>query len=72
MAPEQGWSMKLLSAAVFVLQGALGVNTALFSFSFVVFNFLATATTPLIAAAVSAGNREQVPVPLHPPRHPGS
>lgn len=53
--------MLLLSAALTRSQGALGVNTALFSFCFVVFNFLATATTPLIAAAVSAGDRQQVP-----------
>lgn len=37
---------------------ALGVNTALFSFAFVVFNFLATATTPSIAKAVAQGDRE--------------
>ncbi len=55
-------SLMLRSPALNPAQGALGVNTALFSFSFVVFNFLATATTPLIAAAVSAGNREQVPL----------
>lgn len=41
-------------------QGALGINTALFSFSFVVFNFLATATTPLVATALSSGDKQQV------------
>lgn len=41
------------------LQGALGVNTSLFAFFFVVFNFLATATTPMIAAAVSASDTKQ-------------
>mmetsp|Transcript_1784 Transcript_1784/g.6392 ORF Transcript_1784/g.6392 Transcript_1784/m.6392 type:complete len:505 (-) Transcript_1784:520-2034(-) len=35
---------------------ALGVDTALFSFAFVVFNFLATATTPIVAQAVASGN----------------
>jgi putative MATE family efflux protein len=40
-------------------QAALGVNTSLFSFAFVVFNFLSVATTPTIAAAVSAGRRDQ-------------
>eukprot|EP00878_Enallax_costatus_P012975 GHUV01013552.1.p1 GENE.GHUV01013552.1~~GHUV01013552.1.p1 ORF type:complete len:468 (+),score=125.24 GHUV01013552.1:726-2129(+) len=35
---------------------ALGINTSLFSLSFVVFNFLATATTPMVAAAVSSHN----------------
>ena len=39
---------------------ALGVNSALFSFSFVVFNFLATATTPLVAAALAQGDAEKV------------
>jgi hypothetical protein len=39
-----------------VLQAALGVNTSLFTLSFVVFNFLATATTPAVAAAVGARN----------------
>jgi MATE family multidrug resistance protein len=35
---------------------ALGVNSALFTFSFLVFNFLATATTPLVATAIAAGD----------------
>jgi putative MATE family efflux protein len=35
---------------------ALGVNSALFTFSFLVFNFLATATTPLVATALAAGD----------------
>ena len=35
---------------------ALGVNTALFGFAFFVFNFLAYATTPLIAADVGRGD----------------
>lgn len=38
---------------------ALGVNSALFTFSFVVFNFLATATTPVVAAALAVGDRER-------------
>ncbi|KAL4425326.1 hypothetical protein ABPG75_009342 [Micractinium tetrahymenae] len=38
---------------------ALGVNSALFTFSFVVFNFLATATTPMVAAALSVGDRHR-------------
>lgn len=38
---------------------SLGVNTGLFSFAFVVFNFLATATTPLLAASLASGDREQ-------------
>lgn len=36
---------------------ALGLNSALFTFSFVVFSFLASATTPLIAAADAAGDK---------------
>ncbi len=36
---------------------ALGVNTALFGFAFFVFNFLAYATTPLVAGAVGRGDR---------------
>jgi MATE family multidrug resistance protein len=36
---------------------ALGVNTSLFTLSFVVFNFLATATTPAVATAVGAHDR---------------
>ncbi len=42
-----------------VLQGALGVNTSLFAFAFVVFNFLTTATTPMIAAAVASNDARQ-------------
>ena len=38
---------------------ALGVNSALFTFSFVVFNFLATATTPMVAAALAVGDSER-------------
>jgi MATE family multidrug resistance protein len=38
------------------LQAALGVNTSLFTLSFVVFNFLATATTPAVASAVGCRN----------------
>lgn len=38
---------------------ALGVNSALFTFSFVVFNFLATATTPVVAAALAVEDRER-------------
>ncbi len=41
-------------------QAALGVNSALFSFAFVVFNFLAVATTPLVAAALAAGDEKKV------------
>ena len=37
---------------------ALGVNTAVFSLAFVVFNFLAYGTTPLVARAVGRGDRE--------------
>jgi hypothetical protein len=37
-------------------QAALGVNTSLFTLSFVVFNFLATATTPAVASAVGSRN----------------
>jgi Na+-driven multidrug efflux pump len=40
-----------------VSQAALGVNTSLFALCFAVFNFLATATTPLLASAVAAGDR---------------
>ena len=36
---------------------ALGVNTSVFSFSFVVFNFLAYGTTPMVARAVARGDR---------------
>jgi len=38
---------------------ALGVNSALFTFSFIVFNFLTTATTPLVATALSTGDRRR-------------
>lgn len=37
---------------------ALGVNTSLFSLAFVVFNFLAYGTTPLVARAVGRGDRD--------------
>jgi hypothetical protein len=37
---------------------ALGVNSALFTFSFVVFNFLATATTPMVASSLALGDRQ--------------
>ncbi len=36
---------------------ALGVNTAVFSMTFVVFNFLAYGTTPMVAREVGRGNR---------------
>ncbi len=36
---------------------ALGVNTAIFALSFVVFNFLAYGTTPMVARAVGRGDR---------------
>ena len=36
--------------------GALGVNAAIFSMTFVVFNFLAYGTTPMIARAVGRGD----------------
>lgn len=39
---------------------ALGVNTALFSLAFLLFGWLATATTPLIATALARGDKEQV------------
>lgn len=38
---------------------ALGVNTALFTLAFVVFNFLAYGTTPRVARAVGRGDREE-------------
>lgn len=38
-------------------QAALGVNNSLFGFAFVVFNFLSTATTPTVAAALSTKDR---------------
>lgn len=39
--------------------GALGVNSAVFAFTFVIFNFLAYGTTPQIGRAVGRGDREQ-------------
>jgi MATE family multidrug resistance protein len=39
---------------------ALGVTGAIFGFAFVLFNFLAYATTPLVARAVGAGNTGEV------------
>jgi putative MATE family efflux protein len=36
---------------------ALGVNTAIFTLAFVVFNFLAYGTTPMVARAVGRGDR---------------
>ncbi|MDH3399104.1 MAG: MATE family efflux transporter, partial [Acidimicrobiia bacterium] len=38
--------------------GALGVNAAVFSLAFVLFNFLAYGTTPLVAAAWGERDRE--------------
>ncbi len=38
---------------------ALGVNTSVFSLAFVVFNFLAYGTTPLVARAVGRGDRAE-------------
>ncbi len=38
---------------------ALGVNAALFSLAFVIFNFLAYGTTPRVARAVGRGDREE-------------
>ena len=38
---------------------ALGVNTSLFSMTFVIFNFLAYGTTPRVGRAVGDGNREE-------------
>ena len=38
---------------------ALGVNTSIFNFAFLVFNFLAYGTTPLVARAVGASDRER-------------
>jgi MATE family multidrug resistance protein len=37
--------------------GALGVDTAIFSFAFFAFNFLAYATTPMVARRMAAGDR---------------
>ncbi len=39
--------------------GALGVNASIFSMAFVVFNFLAYGTTPMVARAAGRGNRER-------------
>ncbi len=39
--------------------GALGVNGAIFGFAFVIFNFLAYATTPLVAQAIGRGDPGQ-------------
>lgn len=39
--------------------GALGVNASIFSMAFVVFNFLAYGTTPMIARAVGGGDRRR-------------
>jgi MATE family multidrug resistance protein len=38
---------------------ALGVNTAIFALAFVVFNFLAYGTTPMVARAVGRGDRRR-------------
>lgn len=38
---------------------ALGVNASVFSLAFVVFNFLAYGTTPMVARAVARGDRER-------------
>ncbi len=38
---------------------ALGVNTSIFSLAFVVFNFLAYGTTPMVARAVGRGDTER-------------
>lgn len=35
---------------------ALGINTAIFSFAFIIFNFLAFGTTPMVARAVGRGD----------------
>jgi MATE family multidrug resistance protein len=42
-----------------VALGALGVNTSIFSMTFVVFNFLAYGTTPRVGRAVGDGDREE-------------
>ncbi len=39
--------------------GALGVNASIFSMAFVVFNFLAYGTTPMVARAVGRGDRHR-------------
>ncbi|KFM23311.1 MATE efflux family protein 2, chloroplastic [Auxenochlorella protothecoides] len=57
--------MLSMATSVFVGQtgptplAALGINTSLFALCFSLFNFLATATTPLVATALQAGNGEQ-------------
>lgn len=38
---------------------ALGVDTALFTLAFLVFNFLGTATTPLVASSLATGDRRR-------------
>ena len=38
--------------------GALGVNAAVFSFAFIIFNFLAYGTTPRVGRAIGRGDRE--------------
>jgi MATE family multidrug resistance protein len=47
---------RLFAVEQLLLQAALGINTSLFSLSFILFNFLATATTPAVATAVSSNN----------------
>ncbi len=42
-----------------VALGALGVNTSIFSMTFVIFNFLAYGTTPRVGRAVGNGNRAE-------------
>lgn len=39
--------------------GALGVNTSIFSMTFVIFNFLAYGTTPRVGKAIGDGDREE-------------
>lgn len=38
---------------------ALGVNVAVFSFAFMIFNFLAYGTTPMVAKALGRGDRDE-------------
>lgn len=52
------FALPFLSLCPCLLQAALGVNTSLFTLSFVVFNFLATATTPAVASAVGCRNSQ--------------
>eukprot|EP00955_Chlamydomonas_euryale_P054726 355922-Chlamydomonas_euryale.AAC.6 len=54
--PRCKYPPRLLAAPA---DAALGVNNALFGFAFVVFNFLSTATTPTVAAALAAGDRRR-------------